>query len=77
MQASRLFWIDSTFSRPEGKVALKDSKRMLECLQKSLKIADSVMDRAISVGLFVEILEQYLWFFEHRAEGVNDTLILR
>lgn len=70
MQASLLYWADNTIQRPEGKSAYRNSKKVLECLQKSLKIADSVMDRSVSVGLFVEILEKYLWLFEHNAEGV-------
>lgn len=70
MLSSRLFWADDSVPRPEDKPAYRDPKRVLECLQKALKIADSVMDHAISVGLFVEILEQYLWYFEHKNEAV-------
>jgi vacuolar protein sorting-associated protein 35 len=56
--------------RDEGKPAYRDSKRVLECLQRALKIADSVMDRNTTISLFVEILEQYLWYFERENEAV-------
>lgn len=62
-----------THERQEGTVGgvYKDSKRVLECLQKALKIADSVMDRNTSISLFVEILEQYLWYFDRQCDSVK------
>ncbi|KAJ3000722.1 Vacuolar protein sorting-associated protein 35 [Globomyces sp. JEL0801] len=75
MLASHLFWADNTKERHESKPAYRDGKRVLECLQKSLKIADSVMDHTISVGLFVEILECYIWFFEKKNESITPTFI--
>lgn len=71
MIASHLFWADDTQPRPHDKPAYRDPKRVLECLQKALKIADSVMEPSISIGLFVEILEQYLWYFEKKNGAVN------
>jgi vacuolar protein sorting-associated protein 35 len=71
MLASHLFWTDDRVARQEGKPAYRNPQRVLECLQKSLKIADSVMDHAISIGLFVEILEQYIWYFEKKNEMVR------
>ena len=47
---SHLFWTSGRQSR--------DGKRVLECLQKALKIADTCMDAAMNVNLFVEILDQ-------------------
>jgi vacuolar protein sorting-associated protein 35 len=70
LSLSHLFFADSLIRRPEDKPAYKDTKRVLECLQKALKIADSVMDPAISVSLFVDILEKYLWYYEKRNEAV-------
>ena len=37
---------------------------MLECLQRSLKIADSCMDLETKVALFIDILNEYLYYFE-------------
>ncbi|KAJ3194022.1 Vacuolar protein sorting-associated protein 35 [Irineochytrium annulatum] len=54
-----------------GKVVYRDGKKVLECLQKALKIADSVMDQSVNVELFVEILEKYIWFFEKRNDAIT------
>lgn len=40
----------------------RDPKRVLECLQKSLRVADSCMDPFLSIRLFVEILNRCLIF---------------
>lgn len=39
-------------------------QRVLECLQKSLKIADSCMDIVTNELLFLELLNQYLYYYE-------------
>jgi vacuolar protein sorting-associated protein 35 len=57
--------------RDQGKVVYRDGKRVLECLQKALKIADSVMDQTVNVELFVEILERYIWYYEKRNDFVS------
>jgi vacuolar protein sorting-associated protein 35 len=69
--ASHLFWAGQNPDRPDDKPAYNDSKRVLECLQKALKIADSVMDSSISISLFVEILDVYLWYYEKANDAVN------
>ena len=48
----------------------RNGKRVLECLQKALKIADSVMDQTVNIELFIEILERYIWYFQERNEMV-------
>ncbi|CAK7891210.1 vacuolar protein sorting-associated protein 35 [[Candida] anglica] len=40
----------------------RDPKRVLECLQKSLRVADSCMDPFLSLKLFIEILNRCLIF---------------
>jgi len=67
--SSHLFWRTLT-QDPSAADVGRDGKRVLECLQKSLKIADSSMNAASNVLLFVEILNQYIYFFEHRNEFV-------
>ncbi|KAJ3126281.1 Vacuolar protein sorting-associated protein 35 [Physocladia obscura] len=42
----------------------RDGRKVLDCLQKSLKVADSILETHVNTGLFVEILEQYIWFYE-------------
>jgi vacuolar protein sorting-associated protein 35 len=41
------------------------------CLQRSLKIADSCLDAGVIVSLFVEILNRYLYYFEGDNEAVS------
>ncbi|RKP19291.1 vacuolar protein sorting-associated protein 35, partial [Rozella allomycis CSF55] len=41
-----------------------DNKKLLDCLQRSLKAADSVMDSSESSLLFIEILNHYIYFNE-------------
>ncbi|KAG0057555.1 Vacuolar protein sorting-associated protein 35 [Gryganskiella cystojenkinii] len=49
----------------------RDGKRVLECLQKALKIADSCMDSITNVELFVEILNRYIYYFEKQNDSVT------
>jgi len=52
---SHLFWADIK----------KDSGHVLQCLQKCLKIADNAIQTSSdNVGLLVEILDRYIYFFE-------------
>jgi len=67
--SSHLFWRTSGRGSEAADVG-RDGKRVLECLQKSLKLADQSMNAAFNVLLFVEILNQYLYFFEHHNEFV-------
>jgi len=52
---SHLFWCD----------ARKDGRRVLECIQKCLKITDAVSQSdSKNVVLWVEMLDKFLYFFE-------------
>lgn len=46
----------------EKPVLYRDAKRVLECLQKALRVADSCMDPYLLLKLFVEILNRCLIF---------------
>ena len=70
--ASHLFW--SNDDSTQDKNTYKDGKRVLECLQKALKIADSVIDHNINVELLVQVLERHVWYFENKNEFVRDFL---
>lgn len=48
---------------------------VLECLQKSLKIADTCMAASLNVLLFVEILNQYIYYFSMRNEMVTQKYL--
>ncbi|KAF7732871.1 Vacuolar protein sorting-associated protein 35 [Apophysomyces ossiformis] len=66
--SSHLWW---TNDREGEGVPYRSGKRVLECLQKALKIADSCMDAVMSVELFVEILNRYIYYFENGNEAVT------
>ncbi|KAF9354685.1 Vacuolar protein sorting-associated protein 35 [Mortierella sp. NVP85] len=72
---SHLWWGTMIAGQQEGgeEVAqpYHDGKRVLECLQKALKIADSCMDSVTNVELFVEILNRYIYYFEKKNESVT------
>jgi len=48
----------------------REPKRVLECLQRALKIADSCKVSSMHTPLFVEILEVYLLHYHARCEAV-------
>ena len=68
---SHLFWAVSKDADAKDVQLYHDGKRVLECLQKSLKIADACMEASVNVQLFVEILNRYLYYYEKRAEAVT------
>ncbi|GAB7356449.1 hypothetical protein MBLNU459_g7217t1 [Dothideomycetes sp. NU459] len=53
----------------EGKELYRDGKRVLECLQRALRVADACMDTAVSVELFVEILNRYVYYFDQENDA--------
>jgi len=59
------------FADNETHGVYRNGKRVLECLQKALKIADSVMDQTVNIELFIEILERYIWYFQERNEMIT------
>lgn len=52
-----------------------DSKRVLECLQKSLRIANSAIEEIVTVQLYCDALDKYLYYLDHDAPAVS-TIIL-
>ncbi|GKT76054.1 hypothetical protein ColTof4_08477 [Colletotrichum tofieldiae] len=49
----------------------RDGKRVLECLQRALRVADSCMETATSIELFVEILDRYVYYFDQQNAAVT------
>ncbi|KAK2750980.1 Vacuolar protein sorting-associated protein 35 [Myotisia sp. PD_48] len=71
--ASHLWWVVDT-NNTEGEetnMIYRDSKRVLECLQRSLRVADACMDTAVSVELFIEILNRYVYYYDQQNEAVT------
>ncbi|KAI9372663.1 vacuolar protein sorting-associated protein 35 [Aspergillus egyptiacus] len=71
--ASHLWWVVENPHRGEedAKNLYRDGKRVLECLQRALRVADACMDTAVSVELFVEILNRYVYYFDQQNETVT------
>ncbi|KAF9466893.1 vacuolar protein sorting-associated protein 35 [Collybia nuda] len=60
-------------SNSEGSVKAypyQDSKRVLECLQKSLRIANSAIEEIVTVQLYCDALDHYLYYFDRGAPAV-------
>ncbi|SGY56802.1 BQ5605_C006g04174 [Microbotryum silenes-dioicae] len=72
--ASHLWWQTDNVAVKEidsDKAPFRDGKRVLECLQKSLRIATSSIDELTSVQLFCDALDQYLWYYERGVEAIS------
>ncbi|KAL8291290.1 hypothetical protein RQP46_002268 [Phenoliferia psychrophenolica] len=73
--ASHLWWQTEVVGREEAaaddKPLYKDGKRVLECLQKSLRIATSSIDELTSVQLYCDALDQYLYYFERGVDAIS------
>ncbi|OTB06574.1 hypothetical protein M426DRAFT_112711 [Hypoxylon sp. CI-4A] len=70
--ASHLWWATPITAVEESDEGLyRDGKRVLECLQRALRVADSCMEQATSIELFVEILDRYVYYFDHQNESVR------
>ena len=42
----------------------------MECMKKSLKIANQCMDPSLQVQLFIEVLNRYVYFYQKGNEAV-------
>lgn len=62
-----LFWATTE----KKKKSYQNEKRVLECLQRALKIADVCMASSMHLQLFVEILNEYLVFFERKCPVIT------
>ncbi|KAL4723902.1 retromer complex subunit Vps35 [Fusarium chlamydosporum] len=69
--ASHLWWATPIVSNGESEETelYRDGKRVLECLQRALRVADSCMETATSIELFVEILDRYVYYFDQQNES--------
>ncbi|KAF2797417.1 vacuolar protein sorting-associated protein 35 [Melanomma pulvis-pyrius CBS 109.77] len=71
--ASHLWWATEirALGDEDPKNLYRDGKRVLECLQRALRVADACMDAAVSVELFVEILNRYVYYFDQENDAVT------
>lgn len=49
----------------------RDSKRVLECLQKALRIANSCIEEIVTVQLYCDTLDKYLYYLDRGAPAVS------
>ncbi|GAA5862097.1 hypothetical protein JCM3774_006174 [Rhodotorula dairenensis] len=72
--ASHLWWqmeLPGRDPSENDKPPFRDGKRVLECLQKALRIATSSIDELTSVQLYCDALDQYLYYFERGVEAIS------
>lgn len=62
--SAHLFW----HSSEDG---FKTAKTVVHCLQRSLKIANVIIDDVQKVQIFIEILNKYIYFFERNCETIR------
>ena len=56
--------------------AYRNPQRVLECLQRGLKIADACsMSSSSNVQLFVEILDYYVYYYEIDNPSITDKFV--
>ncbi|GAA6060803.1 hypothetical protein JCM10212_000576 [Sporobolomyces blumeae] len=72
--ASHLWWqteVPGRDASESDKAPYRDGKRVLECLQKALRIATSSIDELTSVQLYCDALDQYLYYFERGVDAIS------
>ena len=56
--------------------AFRNPQRVLECLQRALKIADACcMASSAHIQLFVDILDHYVYFYENECPVITDKFV--
>ncbi|CCM03710.1 uncharacterized protein FIBRA_05856 [Fibroporia radiculosa] len=53
----------------------QDSKRVLECLQKALRIANSAIEEIVTVQLYCDALDRYLYYLDRGAPAVTPKFV--
>ena len=78
MMASHLWWQMDTprnAMQPQTHPLVRDEKRVLECLQKALRIANSCIDGRVTVDIFCHALDKYLYYYELGVDSVTARYI--
>ncbi|KAF7295202.1 Vacuolar protein sorting-associated protein 35 [Mycena indigotica] len=53
----------------------QDSKRVLECLQKSLRVAGAAIEEIVTVQLYCDTLDHYLYYLDRGAPAVAPKFV--
>lgn len=78
MMASHLWWqveAPRDAQQPPTHALVRDEKRVLECLQKALRIANSCIDGRVTVDIFCHALDKYLYYYELGVDSVTARYI--
>lgn len=68
-QCTHLFW---TGNGPNGEPPRNGQDDMvLQCLKRSLKIAEAVLDTVTNAKLFVDVLNEYLYFYAQECPKIE------
>jgi len=73
LTVSHLFW--SAYTSADTTKPIRDSKKVLDCLKKALKIANQCMDATVQVQLFNQILNSYVLFYEDGNDLITIEMI--
>ncbi|KAF9507321.1 hypothetical protein BS47DRAFT_1377951 [Hydnum rufescens UP504] len=57
------------------KKPMEDGKRVLECLQRSLRVAGSSFEEIISLQLYCDALDRYIYYFDRKVEEVTSKYV--
>lgn len=77
LAASHLWWqqdwpeVPSEDPQEASRKPLRDGQRVLECLQKSLRIASSSIEEIVSVQLYCDALDHYVYYYERQVKEVT------
>lgn len=78
LMASHLWW-QLPASKDRGielrHPLVKSGRRVLECLQKALRIADGCMDEHATIDMFCHALNKYIYYFEVGVDTVSSRHI--
>ncbi|KAF8330446.1 vacuolar protein sorting-associated protein 35 [Cantharellus anzutake] len=66
---------DNKDETSQDKQPMEDGKRVLECLQRSLRVAGASFEEIISLQLYCDALDRYLYYFDRDIEEVTSKYV--
>lgn len=74
MAAANVFWSGRVVNQD---TELRDSKRVMDCLKKALRVATQCMDTAVKIQLYVEVADAYAVFQARGVDAITDEAIIQ
>ncbi|OQV15068.1 Vacuolar protein sorting-associated protein 35 [Hypsibius exemplaris] len=72
--AANVFWSGKVRG---GDAELRDTKRVMDCLKKALRVASQCMDNLVKIQLYVEVVDAYSLFQLRGVDQVTDETIVQ